>query len=688
MFITIIITLSIFTLGSYLLYGIDVDMRLLDSYRNKTIARNSAEMGYEWIQSQKEPALPYYLVTHKTDESPEADSCLKFNTDTLDPSGGLLKVSDGWIVREGRDSAALGGFGQEEIKIKIFRPADSIQVTEVRAKINGKDSITLVYNAELVSISHYSFFAMGDIELAGRKSTTITGNIFVNGNLYLSPHESYNNQIHITARSLEATGNIYRYNNALTSLSLWKSSYINSHKTDFIPDMALSPKFEADLSFLSTPGGSVYINDIEMELKGPNTSDDSKNPDWNVISKKWNGVVRHHSAFRDFKIPDLIPDGSCQDKGSIYNYKKLDDLLYYTSTDEIFNSAYGHYTSGHQIYRKGPNGANTLANHIEWNWTKCKSALANGPVNPFYITDEGCSGDPGHHNWYGGVEGGQWVIVRVVDLSLTDFYPGKEAGTLLDAGDYNLLLKNASLLLYPITIKTNGEVYIMGDYNIGIPHDDIRIGSGGAFAGTIDDPDTEKNIDQNRIVPSAVVANKNYIWYLSYDWALSSYGHFSSSSKKGMAPLAQRKPRKRPDKDHHNAGTYVGVFVSGAPQMSESFWLSSNSHGVPFNLTQNTLEDISTGVSDTLPHMRFYGTRVMLQNGVIDTSGMYGEGAELFTADFDGYLKGGDKSITHNGKIPPKYANSWHSYPVTYKPYSMNPPGFKRFYKLASVTQK
>jgi|GEM_PF-5846576 len=691
-FIVLILTLLTGGLTVILFKGHKSENTQVQKQRNHLFAKNGAEAAYEWLIENLSKDPPFNLVTMMSNgTSIENNTCKTINQDSLSPLQGIRPFRDNqWLVRNSVYPNTLSGAQTELIKMSVYSPTPWEMVIRIRVKIDYKDSLEVEYRGHLESFADYAFFGQGDMDVGWRWGKNYGGRIHVNGNLYLSAQESPTGRVDYNAPRISATGGIYRYKNATTDLALQKQAYINSNKTAYFGDPALAALLHANFDFTTKPKGRVFVNNTEMVLRDSTTTDDVDNPSWNTIKKKWHGALQDRAAHIPF---DLIPDlknNPCHGKGYYPRYQKFSEFvnLGYSPIDSIFNSAYGHYTPGNKSYRMGPNGMNTLAKHANYNIQKCNK-LKNGVLtNPFYLTDSNdCSATLDHHRWYGGTEGGQWIVTRVIDLSSLNYFPGKEAGTILDAEDYNLIIQNASLLAYPLTIVTRGEVYIMGDYNVGRAHNNPDLMHGGQFIGTVTDPVAARNVDTTKIVGSAVIARGNRIWFLSYDWNKQSYGH-AAAGKRGMAPFDQKSPRKRQNNTYHNMGTYVGVFVTGEPKVSEAFWLTGKSHGGAFSMTPNTMEHMTTGTVADAPMnlaFRFLGTLGFLQDGLVDTSGAFGDGRNLFSADFNGYALGRDQSIKTNGKIPPKYARAWHTYAMTFDHMKQDPPGVTKNFRLIGM---
>jgi hypothetical protein len=217
------------------------------------------------------------------------------------------------------------------------------------------------------------------------------------------------------------------------------------------------------------------------------------------------------------------------------------------------------------------------------------------------------------------------VKCKWYDLADADSYPRKcsTEGGIVDFGNHNVIVCNGDSLLYPITIYTTGEIYLIGDFNVG--HYAQQHGAWDADTSQIG-----PRISSGAIKGAAVVAMGNRIWYLRYSALEADYGfgigggtprnttagnrdgkrlRDFTATDGGVSPSTHsdwngqvsrtritRLPHSGswktspPWDTRHLTGVYVGVFADGVPMIDQGYWLFSRSRGVPQTQAPTTPE--------------------------------------------------------------------------------------------------
>ncbi|MBD3418502.1 MAG: hypothetical protein GF398_00140 [Chitinivibrionales bacterium] len=217
-----------------------------------------------------------------------------------------------------------------------------------------------------------------------------------------------------------------------------------------------------------------------------------------------------------------------------------------------------------------------------------------------------------------GYWGGEWVRALWLDLSDSLAYPARCAGGgWIDFDTCNVIVVNGDSLLYPISIYSRGEIYLIGDFNVGY----------NARAHGVWDADLEELRDDSprwtngRIKGAKVVADSNRIWFLSAKYACTRAG-FGVNSREGSRDGYRGRtghPAKHTatnGREDGVVGVYVGTFVFGAPQINEAFYTFSNSHAQALDFSPPILEHADG--SEHGPYYKIYGLTMMLQNGRVE----------------------------------------------------------------------
>jgi len=703
---TLVIVLVLVVLFAVVIVTVQTMQRAdirLTSLKHKSVKSDYiAESAVNWAISNIRPEFD--VATHKPDGQTIADeddgtyACgahngfriaeqnLSVAFKPLYASSGISYDAEGWISTETTDPQQMYSANTSEVvKVKIWYPqVDQIRIVG-KGVVDGVDE-EVFFEADIVSLFNYGLIANGDIIPFYRTTNGMAGNIYVNGNLYLSGLAEFD----VEADRITATGNIITNSNMYHKYGEAKANFINSHishnwKTDFLFPPAQHPPVHKGWRFEDRYWEStnlVTINDAVTTSPGTN---------WNNPPAAIADVVQQGAP--EMEIPDLSPRDPWIDSYSqecdchVYSVHYT-DLPPYASggadsyRDFVYNTAYSSFREPGNVYAGyyvddgtatswdplSPTSVAALkSGSIRFgeftqvapntNWTRrghvdivqhvttehCLSAAPSPGLNDecfwWYSTLEPHIKRVWNHWFAGGRHGGDFVPVLWVDLSDPNFYPRQcDEGGIVDFGKENLVILNGDSLLYPITIYTEGEVYLGGDFNVGHA---IKSPGGGwntIWDGNTEDPVTgiEARINDGGIKGAAVVADGNRIYNL-YPWFFideNGFGRrtfppngFRNRNRNpnrwmtdgGPIPRDSRSPVparfQEPDKVIKNTATYVGVFVKGAPQVDEGFYRMSLTHGNIEMLGAPAIEEASNHTHA----MMIVGTEIMLQNGILES---------------------------------------------------------------------
>lgn len=596
--------------------------------------------------------------------------------------------ADNWVYHHTSDaSKSLSGHGDESMAVKVWYngAGDTVKI-RAKGRIGGEES-EIFMAGSIVSFTDFMIVSNGDLTPIHRRTDTLFGNVHTNGDLYLQPG---NDDIwHFETERLSASGSVKRVSQYKTMADA-KISFITdgSNQSADWDKLGLFPV--ASYSFPIRPWDadkSVYINGTEY------TSSDALPSE----------VVPNAPVM---PIPDFTPPSDYttsqgpDDCGCDVKSVKWYNLATYPPTEFIFNPQYGAYRMKDSLYcgyharsstmKDGyyynSDATNFQQGNIIYGWYREKGdytvrSAGWGIIDKTletYINHSNSYHTPGDwaDSWVGGNYGGEWVKAWWYDLSDPDSYPRKCAsGGVVDFEDENVIVVNGDSLHYPISIYTTGEIYLIGDFNVGWN----AVGTGVPWT-----PEDESGVrvlhdqDKGAVKGAAVIADGNRIWYLSHAWA-DSVGGFGSRTgtrngyrgRKGMFKINRTGPK----------AVFAGCFVTGAPNVDQAWFTMSSAHASLEPRAPYSFDEVWG--SGTARRFELIGSQVFKCNGVLESD--WDPVGDTFSVDYWTELDTCDDSLVvengislrrdslyeahfgdgwppRPGRIAPRYARGYRSF--------------------------
>jgi len=341
------------------------DLRLTLRQNEQVKVDYVTESGLNWALAITNPQ--FRLLTHKSDGVTPADTFSQSTgcgsragrmsekdlNDTFDPlyAQTLLSYdSEGYIVQSTTDrQKSLSKASNEVIKVKIWYPVDSAIAIHAVGQV-GSNYDTILFEAKLRSIMKYGLLAQGDIIPFYRKSNGIIGDMYVDGNLYLTPHDS----LAILANSIKATGEIITNQFQYYPYGQAKKAFVRDNQ---------SANWKTNFLFPATPwlpaskmrfDEFVWRDVHDFTINGTGVS---KSKNWKHPPAAIQGVVEQNGTAEE--LPDFSPkdpwisDYSKQCDCNVYSIAYTDIAVYSNPAafrDFIYNPNYGSFKVPGETY--------------------------------------------------------------------------------------------------------------------------------------------------------------------------------------------------------------------------------------------------------------------------------------------------------------------------------------------------
>jgi len=708
-FFVMLLVVSVAILGMVLFTSTTTDLKSTKIHINKTKADYVAESALGWAKSFIAPR--YELATHDstgTSVAPNATGACgeighripSADLNSIIPSfyesGTTQYDGEGWIYCSTTDkNEALSATSNERISFMVFYPNINDVRIVARGEVNNEVA-EIVMEADVRSVLRYGILSDGDLLPFIRRSAAFHGDIHANGNVYLTPMQE-DAQI-LNATSITASGSIFRSINPFHARGDAKAAYVNNHQSNSWKtsgEFPLKPWGDGHISFKKNS------SDIEMWAAYHNVSINGVDVTGDDPAA-WSGTgATVEDNAPKLEIPSFTPPekttssqgpDDCDCEVYTVDWSDLDET---PQADWIYNPQFGTaripgqtYQGWHARSSTGTNGDLSAAqngniqygNYVQTThqgnrgWARRNSYWGSDLEE--YLTGESWYWGEG---WYGGGDGGQWIRGLIYDLSKPNSYPRKcEEGGVVDFGNNTVFIINGDSLLYSLSVYTTGDIYVIGDFNVG-----WNARYRGIWDANLSDIDA--GIANGAIKGASVVADSARIWYLTPWFLECAYGFGdlnrtgARDGNRGRNTLVERNIMSHSDWEaagefgstrwfnrypdvgmsndnkYHYVGVYVGVFVTGAPMVTEGFYVNSRSKGI----IQPSIPPCIESIDYNKHWLLFIGTEVYKSNAKVE--GDWNPATNSFDNAYWTELQSSSNRIFTEGSLTLDRHNYWRT---------------------------